>query len=87
MTYDDTQPTFLCGEVILTPGGFVVREPCRCCGGEAPYQRGRGLSICPTCCVVSVGINPMMHMRSSQTGACMYCGTTEGAFTDDDLPF
>jgi hypothetical protein len=78
--------TFLNGVFALTLNGVTAVEPCRVCGGEAPYQRGRRLSICPTCCVISVG-NPVQHQRDSKTGGCMFCGTTEGDFTYDDYYF
>lgn len=73
--------TFLCDSLILGPGGFTVREPCRSCGGAAPLQRGRGLSICPACCESG---GDLLHVRRGMPDrVCVFCGTTEGRFQDD----
>ena len=70
---DDTQPTFLCDALILTPGGFVVPEPCRKCKEPIIANRPTKLFLCQNCCSCSSS----SFKRSSQPayeGFCSDCG-------------
>ena len=79
--------TFLCGEVMLTPGGLVARQVCRKCGGEVLKQARYGRPICPACCVNFDGrrSHDLPHLRTSESpNVCVLCASDSTDYDYED---